>query len=150
MDLKGLNRCIKERDTIFYASLASMFISISWRSYIFAVNSGRVVETSLGYYINPLMLLAMWVFIFKESLDKLQVFSLSLAYIGVFLLTLMYGHFPWLSVVIALSLGVFIYRKEFNKTYAVSFAFIWLALTVYSAGLFRKARQKHHAVQRVS
>jgi chloramphenicol-sensitive protein RarD len=96
------------------------------------------------------MLLAMWVFIFKESLDKLQVFSLSLAYIGVFLLTLMYGHFPWLSVVIALSLGVFIYRKEFNKTYAVSFAFIWLALTVYSAGLFRKARQKHHAVQRVS
>ena len=241
-NLKELRRCIKERDTILYASLASMFISINWGSYIFAVNSGRVVETSLGYYINPLMLLAMGVFIFKESLDKLQVFSLFLASIGVFLLTLMYGHFPWLSVVIALSfslysickkklragsltgliletaflfpfalayliknrssgsfgsdvdtmflligsgavtsiplflfskgaqgaklstiaflqyitptislaLGIFLYREEFNKTRAVSFAFIWFALAVYSVGLLRKARQKQHAVQQVS
>jgi len=92
---------IKSKKELGLGLLASIFILINWGSYIYAVNSGKIIEASLGYYINPLLMIVVGVFFFKEKLSKLKMVAIGLASIGVGYLTLKYGKFPTLSFIIA-------------------------------------------------
>ena len=91
---------------IFFGLLAtSALISINWIVYIWATNAGHVVEASLGYYINPLVIIAFGVLLLKEKMRPGQWVAVGIATIGVAVLTIDYGRLPWIAIALALSWG---------------------------------------------
>jgi chloramphenicol-sensitive protein RarD len=92
--------------------VTSILISINWLVYIWAANNGHVVEASLGYYINPLITIGFGVFLLKEKLRALQWFSVSVATVGVSVLTIAYGRLPWIAIALALSWGSYGLMKK--------------------------------------
>jgi chloramphenicol-sensitive protein RarD len=87
--------------------LASVLISINWLIYIWATNNNHVVEASLGYYINPLIIIAFGVLLLKEKMRKMQWVAVSIATVGVIILTVDYGRLPWVALGLALSWGTY-------------------------------------------
>jgi chloramphenicol-sensitive protein RarD len=87
--------------------LASVLISINWLIYIWATNNDHVVEASLGYYINPLIIIAFGVVLLKEKMRRLQWVAVSIATVGVIILTVDYGRLPWVALGLALSWGTY-------------------------------------------
>jgi chloramphenicol-sensitive protein RarD len=85
--------------------LSSLLISINWLVYIWATNNEHVVEASLGYYINPLIIIGFGVIFLKEKMRPLQWAAVSIATIGVLVLTFGYGRLPWIALALALSWG---------------------------------------------
>jgi chloramphenicol-sensitive protein RarD len=83
----------------------SVLISINWLVYIWATNNGHVVEASLGYYINPLIIIGFGVLLLKEKMRPLQWVAVSIASIGVLVLTIDYGRLPWIALTLAVSWG---------------------------------------------
>lgn len=94
---------------------ASLLISVNWFLYIWAVNNGQIIETSLGYYINPLVSVLLGMIVLKERLSIAQYFSFFLAFIGVLILTLSYGRFPWIAIMLALTFGLYGLAKKLMK-----------------------------------
>ncbi|MGE7836655.1 EamA family transporter RarD [Viridibacillus arvi] len=86
---------------------AAYLISLNWFLYIWAVNNNHIVESSLGYYMNPLVSVLLGIFFLKEKLSKAQVMSFVIAAIGVLILVISYGQIPWLSFGLALTFGVY-------------------------------------------
>jgi chloramphenicol-sensitive protein RarD len=91
---------------------SSLFISANWFIYIWAVNTGQFIETSLGYYINPLLSVLLGVIVLKERLTYWQTLSFILAAIGVAILTIQYGQVPWIALGLALSFGLYGLTKK--------------------------------------
>lgn len=85
--------------------LTSLLISINWLVYIWATNNGHVVEASLGYYINPLIIIGFGVILLKEKMRALQWAAVAIASIGVLVLTIDYGRLPWIAFALAISWG---------------------------------------------
>jgi chloramphenicol-sensitive protein RarD len=85
--------------------LSSILISINWIIYIYAANTGHVVEASLGYYINPIVVIATGVIVLKEKMRPLQWAAVGIATLGVIVLTIDYGRLPWIALGLALSWG---------------------------------------------
>ncbi|MBS4191630.1 EamA family transporter RarD [Bacillus sp. FJAT-49705] len=100
---------------LFALVLASLLISCNWFIYIWAVNSDQLIEASLGYYINPLVSVLLGMIVFREKLSPAQYFSFALAIIGVLILTISYGRFPWISFILALSFGLYGLSKKMIK-----------------------------------
>jgi chloramphenicol-sensitive protein RarD len=90
----------------------SILISINWLVYIWATNNGHVVEASLGYYINPVIIIAMGVIFLQEKMRKLQWISIAIASTGVLILTIDYGRLPWIAIALALSWGSYGFIKK--------------------------------------
>lgn len=87
--------------------LPSVFISINWLLYIWAVNNGYVLESSLGYFINPLILTLFGAVFYKEQLTKLQKVGLVFAGSGVLMKTFLYGQFPFVAITLACSFAIY-------------------------------------------
>lgn len=104
LELKAL---LVTRKRFIGIALASIFISINWGLYIWAVNADRIIEASLGYYINPLVSVLLAVIVLKEKLSSLQTFSIILAGVGVLVLTINFGTFPWVAIVLAVSFAFY-------------------------------------------
>ncbi|WP_040978177.1 EamA family transporter RarD [Oceanobacillus jeddahense] len=105
----------KDRKKTIAIITASIVITINWFLFIFSVQHGHVLQASLGYYINPLISILLAVFVLKEKTTKGQVLSFILAGIGVLYLTLSYGVFPWISLLLALSFGFYgLIKKTVN------------------------------------
>jgi chloramphenicol-sensitive protein RarD len=85
--------------------LSSLLVSINWLVYIWATNNEHVVEASLGYYINPLIIIGFGVIFLKEKMRGLQWAAITIASIGVLILTLDYGRLPWIALALAVSWG---------------------------------------------
>jgi chloramphenicol-sensitive protein RarD len=85
----------------------TLLISVNWLTYIWATNNGHVVEAALGYYITPLLIIAFGVVLLREKLRPLQWVAVSIAAIGVLILTLDYGRLPWVGITLALSWGTY-------------------------------------------
>lgn len=94
---------------------ASILVSINWGIFIWAVNSGHILQTSLGYYINPLVSVLLGVVVLKEKLSGAQILSFTLAGIGVLILTLHYGEVPWVALSLAVSFGLYGLAKKMIK-----------------------------------
>ena len=106
---------MSQKKTWFGLLLASFFISINWLTYIYAVNTNHIVESSLGYYINPLIAVLLGVLVLREKMNKLQLVSFVMAGIGVIYMTLSVGKLPWISLVLALSFGFYGLSKKLIK-----------------------------------
>lgn len=104
MDLKELWQTQKAFWSLF---MASTLISGNWFLYIWAVNHEHLVQTSLGYYINPLVSVLLGIFFLKENLTSSQKVAFLLALVGVIILTVSYGAFPWISFLLAISFAVY-------------------------------------------
>lgn len=94
---------------------ASILVSINWGIFIWAVNSGHILQTSLGYYINPLVSVLLGVVVLKEKLSRAQILSFTLAGIGVLILTIHYGEVPWVALSLAVSFGLYGLAKKMIK-----------------------------------
>lgn len=110
--LKGFKQNRKE---MYALIIASLLISTNWFIYIWAVNHHHMIEASLGYYINPLVSVLLGVIFLKEKLSPAQYVSFMIAGIGVLILGISYGKFPWISIVLALSFGVYGLAKKMIK-----------------------------------
>lgn len=96
-----------------WLGLSSLLIALNWVVFIWAVNSGRLLETSLGYYINPLVNMAAGALLFRERIPGLGKVAIGLALIGVVVQAVALGHLPWVSLVLALSFGGYgVVRKQ--------------------------------------
>ena len=95
------------KKTIRIYLIAAVLISVNWFTYVWAVNHNFVVETSLGYYINPLFSVLLGVIFFRERLRFVQWIPIGLAAIGVIYLTLTYGSLPWIALTLAFSFGLY-------------------------------------------
>ena len=93
-------------------TLAAVVIAINWGGYIWGVNNGHVVETSLGYFINPLVTVLMGVFIIGERLRTMQWVAMAIASLAVLGLTLELGRPPWVALVLAFSFGTYGLAKK--------------------------------------
>jgi chloramphenicol-sensitive protein RarD len=104
---------LRNPKVLAWLSLSTLLIATNWSIYIWAVNSGRVLETSLGYYINPLIAMAAGALLFRERIDRLGALAIGLAAVGVAVQTAAMGRLPLVSLALALSFGGYgIVRKH--------------------------------------
>lgn len=101
-------------------TIASLIISANWLIYIWAVNVNRVVETSLGYYINPLVNVFLGVVVLKEKLTLWQSVSIMLAAMGVLNMAISFGSIPWVSLSLAITFGFYGMCKKILKIGAIT------------------------------
>ena len=87
--------------------VTAILVGGNWLLYVWAVNNGRVIQASLGYYINPLVNVLLGMVFLRERLRRAQVVAVTLAALGVLQLTLHHGVFPWVSLTLAFSFGVY-------------------------------------------
>src|SRR5688500_9167454 len=87
--------------------IAALLIGVNWLTYVWAVNAGFIVETSLGYFINPLLSVLMGVLFLGERLRPTQWIPLILAALGVIYLTIVYGRLPWIALSLAVSFAFY-------------------------------------------
>lgn len=98
---------LKNRRLAGMLVLAGLCIGVNWSLFIWAVNAGHVVETSLGYFINPLLSVLIGVLFLRERLNTLQWVSVAIAACGVLWLTFNYGSFPWIALTLAATFGAY-------------------------------------------
>jgi chloramphenicol-sensitive protein RarD len=128
--------------------MGSIFISINWFIYIWAVNHDRIVEASLGYYINPLFSVLLGVVFLKERLVFWQTISVVMAGCGVLYMTIHFGSVPWVALMLAACSGLYGLCKKIPELTAITsmtletlvltpFAFLYLMyLDIYDMGSF--------------
>ena len=107
-----LRALVADRRVLLLLTVAALTVTVNWATYIWGVNNGRVVETSLGYFINPLVTVLMGVFILGERLRRLQWIAMAVAGGAVAVLSIDYGHLPWVAVVLAFSFGTYGLAKK--------------------------------------
>ena len=86
---------------------SAILISINWTVYVYAVDIDMIIETAIGYYLNPLVSIILGIIVFKERLRPLQVIAIALCGIGILFFTGNYGRFPWIAICLAVSFGVY-------------------------------------------
>lgn len=100
-------QALKERKNILTFTATGLLLAVNWLLYIWAVNAGFIVEASLGYFINPLINVFFGMVFFRERMRPVQWLALFLAFLGVLYLTLYYGRFPWIALVLATSFAIY-------------------------------------------
>lgn len=108
-----VRRVLTEPKTLGLLALSTLAILINWTIYVIAVNSGRVIEASLGYYINPLLNMAVGALFFKDRMPLTGKIAIGLAAVGVAVQTLSLGHLPYISLGLAVSFCAYgVLRKQ--------------------------------------
>jgi chloramphenicol-sensitive protein RarD len=102
----NLRNSITRRVLLTY-SVAALLIAVNWLTYVWAVGRGFIIETSLGYFINPLISVLLGVLFLRERLRPLQWVPIGLAALGVLYLTFAYGSLPWIALTLAFSFGFY-------------------------------------------
>lgn len=106
-------RC--DRKTLLTLFLTGSLVGSNWLIFVFAVNSDRVLSTSLGYFINPLVTVSLGMLVFRERLTGLQVAGVVSAGVGTLYLTLSAGQVPWIALSLALTFGFYgMLRKKLD------------------------------------
>jgi len=102
-----VTRALMNRSMLVWLSVSALFIAMNWFVFIWAIQDGRILETSLGYYINPLTNMLVGVWLFHERLRRFQMLAVVLAAIGVIVLTISGGVVPWVALFLAVSFTVY-------------------------------------------
>ncbi|MBL8779547.1 MAG: EamA family transporter RarD [Alphaproteobacteria bacterium] len=105
--LPKLYEALTTRRSIMALSVSAVLIAINWGIFIWAVTVDRIIETSLGYYINPLVNFVLGAAFLGERLTRIQLIAVALATLGVLNQTLSLGYLPWVSLVLAVSFGFY-------------------------------------------
>ncbi len=101
-----------DRTRRWWLVLAAVLITFNWGTFIWGVNNGHVVETSLGYFINPLFMVMLGVLVFSERLRRAQWIALGIAAIAVLALAIEYGRPPWVALILTASFGSYGLAKK--------------------------------------
>lgn len=142
--LKSTLATLKRPKVAVKLFLSSLLISINWLVYIWATNNEHVVEASLGYYINPLIIIGFGVILLKEKMRPLQWAAVTIATIGVLVLTIDYGRLPWIAFALAFSWGSYgLIKKQLGlgaleglaiETFISSFFYLGYLIYIGSQG----------------
>ncbi len=134
--------------TLRIYSVAAVLLTVNWLVYVWGVNAGFIVETSLGYFINPLFSVLLGVIFLRERLRPAQWIPVALAAAGVIYLTVVYGRLPWIALTLAFSFGFYgfvkkltplgsLYGLTLETGIAFPFALIYLAFVGFTGtGVF--------------
>jgi len=106
-ELKKLRAALSEPALCARLVLTATLISVNWLTYVWGVSHGRVVETSLGYFINPLVSVLLGIMVLHERLDRVQWAAVALAACGVAVLSVASRGIPWIALVLAVSFGLY-------------------------------------------
>jgi chloramphenicol-sensitive protein RarD len=109
-ELGGIRRL--ERGTVLRLCAAGIAIAVNWGVYIWGVNNGHVIETSLGYFINPLVTIGLGVVILHERLRAVQWTAVGLGVVAVAVLSFDYGRPPWIALILACSFATYGFLKK--------------------------------------
>ncbi|PYK07007.1 MAG: EamA family transporter RarD [Verrucomicrobia bacterium] len=121
---------VRSRRARLYCLASGAMIAITWFLYIWAVNIGRVIETSLGYFMTPLMNVLLGAIFLRERLRRWQLVSVLLGTLGVFNLTFGYGRFPWVALSLCTTFGLYGLLRKKSGTAAIPGLFIETILLV--------------------
>jgi chloramphenicol-sensitive protein RarD len=129
-------RAALNKRTLLILLGAAVFISVNWLVYVYAVDTDQVVQTSLGYFINPLISVALGVILLRERLRALQWAAVGIAVIAVAVLTVSYGTVPWISLTLAFSFGMYGFLKKLARVGSIeSLAIETAALAPFALAL---------------
>ena len=109
---KEILQIVKSAQRLKWVAVASLMIFINWVVYVVAVATGNVIESSLGYFINPLVTVLFAVLLLKEKLRPMQWVALSIGAVAVVVLTLDYGRLPFIAIALAVSFGIYSLAKN--------------------------------------
>src|SRR3954469_5822099 len=126
---------IADRRALLVLAAAAVLIAVNWLVYVLAVNSGHVVEASLGYFINPLVSVVLGVVVFSERLRRLQWAAVGIAVVAVVVLTVDYGRPPWIALALATSFGLYGLMKKLVRVEAAPGLFVETAMVAVPAAL---------------
>jgi len=124
---------VTDRRTMLVLAGASVLIAGNWLVFVYGVNSGHVVETSLGYFINPLVSVLLGVVVFSERLRPLQWAAVGLAAVAVVVLTVDHGRPPWIALALAATFGGYGLLKKLVRVEAAPGLFLETAIVVVPA-----------------
>lgn len=102
----------RNRRVLLPLAAGAVFLTINWGVYVYAVSTDQVVEASLGYFINPLVTVALGVLVLRETLRRAQWIALALAVVAVLVMSILMGTPPWISLILAVSFGVYGLSKK--------------------------------------
>ena len=136
---------VLDRRRVGLLVLAAVLITVNWGTFIYGVNSGHVVETSLGYFINPLVLVALAVVVLGERLRRHQLVAVGIAAVAVLVLTIDYGRPPWIALALASSFSLYGLTKKRAgvdgvQSLAVETAFVAVPAIAYLVWLGQTGR----------
>jgi chloramphenicol-sensitive protein RarD len=131
---------------VLYCLASGSVISINWFLFIWAVNMGRVIETSLGYFMTPLVNVLFGAIFLGERLTRWQIVSVLLATLGVANLTFGYGRFPWVALTLCLSFGLYGLLRKQSGTAAIPGLFFETVLLVPFALFYLVSLHVHGAL----
>jgi chloramphenicol-sensitive protein RarD len=98
---------VTTRGVVTWLGIGSIFLAINWGIYVWAVESGLVIQASLGYFINPLVTVLLGVIVLKERLRHMQWVALGIAVVAVCVLTIGFGQLPWIGLILAASFAIY-------------------------------------------
>ena len=124
---------VRSRRATLYCLAAGIAVATNWFFFIYAVNIGRVIETSLGYFMTPLVNVLFGAILLRERLTRWQLISVLLAASGVLYLTFGYGRFPWIAVTLCTTFGLYGLLRKKSGTAAIPGLFIETVLLVPAA-----------------
>lgn len=127
---RGLRGALRQPKVVLGLAVAAMLIATNWGVYIYGVSSARVVEVSLGYFVNPLISVLLGVVILREGLRPWQWTAVGVGTVAVVVLSIDYGRPPWLALVLAFSFGGYGLIKKLVGAPAVE------GMTIETAVLF--------------
>lgn len=105
--LSLLRDAFKNKSVLKVLLPSAIFITINWGLYIYSVSVNRVMDASLGYYMNPLMVFAFGMILFKEKFSRIDIFALFLAFAGVLISAIQFGEFPYIAIILALMFAMY-------------------------------------------
>ena len=132
----AVKTAFRNRRTLLSLFCAALLLGLNWSVYLLAVTSGHVVESSLGYFITPLLNVLMGRLLLNEKLSKAQGLSVALAFLGVTVSILAYGHIPWLGLTLALTFALYGYVQKTLRMPAAPSLFIQALMLMPAAVLW--------------
>jgi chloramphenicol-sensitive protein RarD len=111
---------LADRRRLVILAVAAVVVSVNWGVFIWSVDNGHVVDASLGYFINPLVSIALGVVVLRERLRRLQWLAVAIAALAVLYATVSLGRLPWIALVLAFSFGVYGLAKKLAGVDAIA------------------------------
>lgn len=140
----ALKASVRTGRTRLFLVFSALLLTVNWLTFIWAVNTGYVLEVSLGYFINPLVTVSLGVLILRERMRPLQWTAAGIALCGVLYLAIGYGRFPWIGLILAFSFAMYGFLKKtgalrsldglFSETAVMALPAIGYLLTVETGG----------------
>jgi chloramphenicol-sensitive protein RarD len=131
----GVRAVLHDRRRTGLLATAAVLVSVNWGTYIYGTNSGHVVETSLGYFINPLFTILLGVVVLGERLRRAQWAAVAIGAVAVAVITIDYGRLPWIALTLATSFGLYGFCKKRAGVGAVDSLAIETGVMVVPAAL---------------